>query len=166
MGKTHVSYPSGLVGVLIIAWFQTALRGVFRRAIAFELADGRKFWLSGMYDGVEAMIEAIENRTTPLTLADSRESIRRTGAAAFGPITVRPDGLIVDNKKITWRHIEYAGLQSGIGKFVIKLHGVPEPWYSVKDTTVPNASACMHLMVELKQAEHATRPIDESTASA
>lgn len=94
--------------------------------------------------GIEALRDALVERTYDRLLGKALEDIRQSGVAKFGALEVSQTGIIKRGEKLAWPEVKSIGV-TALGQLAVRRQGSLINWHVEQASEVPNA----HILIAL-----------------
>ena len=128
-------------GVLGLIWGR-------RSSLRLEVAGGRRHRFPDTLAGLAQLITTVKRHVYPRLLTESFAHLRNGQPIAFGPLQVRPEGVVKGQRRLGWAEVAAAELRDG--KILIKPDQRSAP-IRVRASVVPNAELCLQLIQHYAQ---------------
>ena len=136
-GEIQAVLVSGVTyGVLGLIWGS-------RSTLRLELSGGRKLRFPDTLAGLAQLITTIKRQVYPRLLKEYSQHLRNGQPIPFGPLQVRPEGVVKGQRRLSWSEVASAELKDG--RIVLKTNQRGTP-IRVRANSVPNAEICLQLI--------------------
>ena len=123
-------------GMLGLAWGS-------RSRLQLDLNGDQRVQFTDTLVGLSQLTSLVKRRTYPRLLTEFTASLRDGQPIPFGPLSLRPEGVQLGRRRVTWPDIESAELQAG--RVVIKLRTPGAP-LRLSAGRLPNVEICLQLV--------------------
>jgi hypothetical protein len=123
-------------GVLGLIWGR-------RSSLRLEVVSGQRPRFTDTLAGLAQLITTIKSHVYPRLLNEYFTHLRNGQPIAFGPLQVRPEGVVKGPRRFSWGEVTSAELKDG--KILIKTNQKGSP-IRVRSSAVPNAEICLQLV--------------------
>ena len=93
--------------------------------------------------GLAQLITTIKRQVYPRLLKEYLQHLRNGQPIPFGPLQVRPEGVVKGQRRLSWSEVASAELKDG--RIVLKTNQRGAP-IRVRANSVPNAEICLQLI--------------------
>lgn len=113
------------------------MKNSFDRYI-LDCQNGEKLKIGDSFCNVRQLGETIEIETAHHLIPIVWDIYRKQHKITFGPLTLTPEGIIHEGKMLSWKKVNYIGVDNWSGCIKVRAYGKRLPWCVVRLGKVPN----------------------------